>query len=250
MQQQWKAVASSPAVVDGRVFVGSYDGSVYSLDAESGALLWSFPTGSTVHSSPAVADGKVFVGSYDGKIYSLDENSGDLIWSYTTGNPVHSSPAVANGKVFVGSTDHRVYAWGEPVLTVNVEPGGGTVVQGESVAATVTIRATGLEEVILSVSGAPADVEVELAQSSGMRRFSSSMDISTSPSTPTGTYKLTVSGTAYGRTRTATYELRVIGFFERILDISLYIIVAAVAIAIILILIRRRRARERQVFFR
>jgi len=31
--------------------------------------LWNYTTGSAVHSSPAVADGKVYVGSWDNKVY-------------------------------------------------------------------------------------------------------------------------------------------------------------------------------------
>ena len=67
-------------------------------------LLWSYKTEGSVFSSPAVVNGKVFVGSYYGKIYCLDEDDGSLIWSYLkTKSGVHSSPAVVNGKVFVGS---------------------------------------------------------------------------------------------------------------------------------------------------
>jgi len=68
-------------------------------------LLWNYSTGGLISSSPAVADGKVFVGSenLDNKIYCLDENTGSLIWSYTAGQSVYTSPAVADGKVFVGS---------------------------------------------------------------------------------------------------------------------------------------------------
>ena len=52
-----------------------------------------------IASSPAVADGKVFVGSYDNNIYCLDEDTGSFIWSYSTGDWVYASPAVADGKV-------------------------------------------------------------------------------------------------------------------------------------------------------
>ena len=61
-------------------------------------------------SSPAVAGGVVFVGSYDGKVYALNASTGALIWSYTTGASVFSSPAVAGGVVYVGSDDRKVYA--------------------------------------------------------------------------------------------------------------------------------------------
>src|SRR5659263_375076 len=48
------------------------------------------------YSSPAVVDGKVYIGSLetlDGKVYCLDAASGAFIWSYTTGGAVWSSPA-------------------------------------------------------------------------------------------------------------------------------------------------------------
>ncbi len=66
------AIVSSPAVVGGVVFVGSYDNYLYALDAESGGLLWRFETGGAVVSSPAVYEGRVYVGSHDGIVYTFD----------------------------------------------------------------------------------------------------------------------------------------------------------------------------------
>jgi outer membrane protein assembly factor BamB len=105
-------VESSPAVVDGKVYVKT-GVKVICVDASSGGLEWSYPIEDWSDSSPAVADGKVYVGSghADGKIYCLDAYSGDLIWSYTTGleNWIDSSPVVAYGKVYVGSSNGKVY---------------------------------------------------------------------------------------------------------------------------------------------
>jgi len=105
-------VQSSPAVSDGRVYVGSEDSKVYCLNASTGSLIWSYTTGWVVRSSPAVADGKVYVGSHDSNVYCLNASTGSLIWSYTTGNLVWSSPAVSDGRVYVGSYDSKVYAFG------------------------------------------------------------------------------------------------------------------------------------------
>ena len=44
---------------------------MYVLDAASGAYLWNYPTNGAVSSSPAVANGKVYVGSYDVFIYAF-----------------------------------------------------------------------------------------------------------------------------------------------------------------------------------
>jgi len=58
-------------VVDGTVYVGSNDNSVYALSAEDGTELWYFKTGAQVSSSPAVVDGTVYVGSFDNNVYAL-----------------------------------------------------------------------------------------------------------------------------------------------------------------------------------
>ena len=69
-------------------------------------------TGGQVASSPAVANGIVYVGSYDDKLYALNATSGTCVWTYTTEGTIVSSPAVANSIVYVGSYDHVFYAFG------------------------------------------------------------------------------------------------------------------------------------------
>ena len=102
-------VWSSPAIICGKVYVGSYDHKVYCLNASTGAYIWSYATNRPVVSSPAVVCGKVYVGSPDSKVYCLNASTGAYIWSYTTGNFVWSSPAIADGKVYVGSGDKNIY---------------------------------------------------------------------------------------------------------------------------------------------
>ena len=99
---------SSPAVVNGVVYVGSVDANVYALNASTGAKLWSYTTGAEVDSSPAVVNGVVYVGSLDNNVYALNASTGAKLWSYAT--LVQSSPAVANGVVYVSSLDNNVYA--------------------------------------------------------------------------------------------------------------------------------------------
>jgi glucose dehydrogenase len=65
-----------------------------------------------VVSSPAVAGGTVFIGSYDYSVYALNASTGVKIWSYRTGDHVYSSPAVVSGIVFIGSEDGTFYAFG------------------------------------------------------------------------------------------------------------------------------------------
>ena len=104
---------SSPAVVNGVVYIGSRDDHLYALNANTGVKLWSFTTGGEVIASPAVANGVVYIGEYnentnDGSMYALDARTGALLWNFDTGSnpnavPVVSSPAVVNGVIYFGA---------------------------------------------------------------------------------------------------------------------------------------------------
>jgi hypothetical protein len=121
-------VLSSPAVANGRVYVGSgdFDRRLYCLNATTGAQIWNATTDGAVHSSPAVAGTRVYVGSYDTRVYCFDALTGALVWTYKTGETVYSSPAVANGRVYVGSFDDTVYAFGSRIYVFPVTIGGVT----------------------------------------------------------------------------------------------------------------------------
>jgi len=110
-------IASSPALANGRLYVGSDDGRLYAIDATSGKIVWSFRTGAPIASSPAVATGTngpvVVVGSNDGNVYALrDEGSAaTTLMTFEVGMPVRSSPAIGDdGTIYVGADDGRVYA--------------------------------------------------------------------------------------------------------------------------------------------
>jgi outer membrane protein assembly factor BamB len=127
-------VYSSPALVNGVVYIGSNDHFLYAIDAQTGTQKWKFKTGSRVASSPAVIGGTVYFGSFDSIFYALDAASGQLKWKFQTagerryiGTHLHgsepaaepmpdpfdfylSSPTIANGLVYFGSGDTNVYA--------------------------------------------------------------------------------------------------------------------------------------------
>lgn len=101
---------STPAVVNGTVYVGSDYGSIYAIDESDGTVLWQFMTGGSVWSSPAVADGVVYLGSDDGNIYALNASDGTERWRFGTGASISTSPAVIDGLVYIGSTNGILWA--------------------------------------------------------------------------------------------------------------------------------------------
>jgi eukaryotic-like serine/threonine-protein kinase len=108
--------ASSAAVVNGIVYVGSYlgdyehgGGNIYALNADTGAKVWNYSTQTGVYSSPAISENRLFIGA-DDYVIALDALAGTKIWSFETCSTVRSSPAVINGVVFIGSDDGNIYA--------------------------------------------------------------------------------------------------------------------------------------------
>jgi outer membrane protein assembly factor BamB len=112
------AVESSPLIVDGTIYFGTFDDKLYALNARSGRVRWAVQTGDDVKGGPAFARGTIYFGSYDGKVYAVDARTGKMRWEsesrggLTGAGNFYATPAVAYGRVFIGNTDGRVYAFG------------------------------------------------------------------------------------------------------------------------------------------
>ena len=102
-------IRGTPAVYNGKVFVGCYDNNVYALDAKSGEFLWKFASEGGIPSTPLIEDGSLYVASEDHRLYSLSPDSGQVLWSYATEGPVRGSPAGYQGHVFFGSDDRYLH---------------------------------------------------------------------------------------------------------------------------------------------
>ncbi|MGD0977568.1 MAG: PQQ-binding-like beta-propeller repeat protein [Candidatus Bathyarchaeia archaeon] len=119
-------VWGAPAVVDGKVFVGTwFGGTVYCLDAATGGKMWNNTFAGGVMSSVVVAYGNVYVGTNaDGKLYCLDEDTGNIKWVNETGGVIHhSSPAVTDGKVYIGTWGASSNNWSGGLLCFDAYTG-------------------------------------------------------------------------------------------------------------------------------
>lgn len=71
---------AQPTVIGGRLFFGSADGYVYSLDADTGCTIWTFKSEEFVRSSVSVGlvNGRIlaFFGDVGANIYGLDARTG------------------------------------------------------------------------------------------------------------------------------------------------------------------------------
>ncbi|HET9013562.1 MAG TPA: PQQ-binding-like beta-propeller repeat protein [Gemmatimonadaceae bacterium] len=107
-------VESSPVLVDGRLYFGSWDHHLYCVRARDGKLLWRFRADDELNSAPAYAAGRIYIGSDGGKIYAVDARTGRQRWSNASYSRqyFYATPTVAYGRVFIGNTDGTVYAYG------------------------------------------------------------------------------------------------------------------------------------------
>ncbi len=80
---------SQPMFAGGAIFVGSQDGSVFSLDAASGCVRWRFKASAEVRSGVVIdswamgdrgARPKLYFGDYLGNVYAVDAVTGELVW--------------------------------------------------------------------------------------------------------------------------------------------------------------------------
>ena len=120
--QTWRArhhtswVVGSPAVRDGRAYVGSSDGHfIHSVEVASGRELWRTPVGSNVLSSPVLTGDLLVVGSANtnagrGELLALDASTGVVRWRLPFGDAVWSSPVIVGDEIYVGCDDGSVVA--------------------------------------------------------------------------------------------------------------------------------------------
>jgi polyvinyl alcohol dehydrogenase (cytochrome) len=79
---------SQPTVVSGRIFIGGDSGFVYSLDAATGCVYWSFLAQAGVRTAPTIGPVKtqgaakyaVYFGDQRANEYAVDAATGDLLW--------------------------------------------------------------------------------------------------------------------------------------------------------------------------
>jgi polyvinyl alcohol dehydrogenase (cytochrome) len=102
---------SQPTVAGGRLFVGSQNGTVYALDAQSGCIVWAYSAKSGVRTAPVfgrrgtAAGYAVYLGDTGGNVYAIDAEKGTLLWTRKMDEHpfarVTGSPALDGNRLYV-----------------------------------------------------------------------------------------------------------------------------------------------------
>ena len=97
--------SSQPTVENGVVYTGGSGsgGTVYAVDANNGALLWTRSVMNGDHSSPAVTSDGVYVSYACPNVYKLNPATGAVIWHFAPGcsGGGGKTPALFNNRLYV-----------------------------------------------------------------------------------------------------------------------------------------------------
>lgn len=112
----WK---SSPICAEGKIFVGTIDDEgnhhchITALDANTGRLLWQFPTGNSIKHSMSYSSGVLLATDAEGVTYALEAATGKLRWKHQ-GNqqslPGYNSGGVAQDGVYYTGAANNLQA--------------------------------------------------------------------------------------------------------------------------------------------
>ena len=113
---------SQPAVVGGRVFIGTMTGTLYALDEDTGCTRWGFHAVSAIRGGVSVGEAKgtaaVFFGDTGANVYAVNAQTGELIWKvrpvdhYST--LATATPRFYNGVIYQGFSSFEEALGGDP----------------------------------------------------------------------------------------------------------------------------------------
>jgi len=95
------------SVAGGFVDACGDDGTLYVVDASTGALAWTAPIHSSQSPNGATVGGVVYVTSDDQQIHALDTASHAELWTVPT-DGVATAPAITDGRIIVGTSRGQI----------------------------------------------------------------------------------------------------------------------------------------------
>ena len=112
---------AQPAIVGGRLFVGSAGGKVYALDAKSGCVHWMFEAGFSVRTAVTIGGsergGAAFFGDQRGNVFAVDAEAGTLLWK--TRVEEHPAAMITGAPTFAGTSLYIPISSAEEVLAAD-----------------------------------------------------------------------------------------------------------------------------------
>jgi polyvinyl alcohol dehydrogenase (cytochrome) len=130
-----------PTLVDGRVYSGSNDGTVYALDAQTGCIYWRYQAKAMVRDAVVIGPGqRAYFGDLESNFYALNADTGELVWQKKLDDQpftrITGTAALHEGQLYVPIASQEENAGASPIYScctfrgnvVALEAKDGTIV--------------------------------------------------------------------------------------------------------------------------
>jgi len=112
-RQEGRFDEAMPILAHGRVYVGTFEDGLWSLDVKTGRRCWIFATDAWVRAAPAAGRGRIYFGDTAGRFGCLNALTGELLWTprewLTNRCACSTAPVVAGPFVYVLLDDGVLY---------------------------------------------------------------------------------------------------------------------------------------------
>jgi outer membrane protein assembly factor BamB len=100
-------VNAHPVLVNGVIYIPSYDGSLYALGRQKGDVIWRFDAGG---SKEVVVEGsRIFLPSSEGSIYAIQKDTSKVLWKFELDSGVPTQLIVTDKYIIFGSSFQYLY---------------------------------------------------------------------------------------------------------------------------------------------
>lgn len=132
------AVVGMPVVQNGMIYVGSFGPGMAAVEAETGKVVWRYPTAGWVWSGPAVDGETLYFGDLAGTMYALNASTGEEIWKTAAEEgkaaAIAGRPLVRDGSVYFGGENGILYVLDAATGNTRKQELGGKLYAGPQAA--------------------------------------------------------------------------------------------------------------------
>jgi outer membrane protein assembly factor BamB/predicted Ser/Thr protein kinase len=160
----------APVAADGMVVVGTLDGQVIGLQANSGELRWRIGGQGAVFGAPSATRGLVFVGSADEYVYALSLSTGGTIWPRKVTGAALLAPTIDGDRLLVTTDKGYIYM---------LQSGSGQVIWSRPLA--LGTRSPTVSDGRIFVSAGRALFALDARDGTVLWEFAAADEISTRP---------------------------------------------------------------------
>jgi outer membrane protein assembly factor BamB len=114
-------IVAAAACWTNRIVFPTKAGKLYCLD-KNGVEVWVIDLHMPCSSSPTVADGIIYLSTEDGTLWSIKAATGEIIWNQKVSSKFTTTPVVTNGYVLCGGYDLNMYSFVAAVDCLEVSP--------------------------------------------------------------------------------------------------------------------------------